>query len=401
MTNPSPLLAAVVLAILSTAPGGAVQPVRGAAFGDPAPSAPAGAPPPAADDSERAPLAFAWPLDPSHTLQKTAPYTAVSRSYWQQVDGAQLQHGLDLPLTAPDAVVQFSPAPGAHALPASALQLRDPAGGHRVPRRVDARQLQDAGMPVSDGSSMLRTGAASPAGVYRVQATQARGRYVVQVFEPNSPLQLEVQASQAHVLSGGSLQLQARLVEERANATHRSARRGGLSGEALLVAPDGRSWPQPLVRAGDGSLRAQVRIPDDVGATRGLWELQVFAQAEGVLRDARVAFAVARPTARLVGQATPDARTRRVSLPVQVTDTGRYEVRGTLYASAADGQLKPVAQAHAAAWFDSPGAGTLVLPFDQAPLPAGFGAPYELRDVQLQDQSRMAPLESRTLALRF
>jgi hypothetical protein len=48
-----------------------------------------------------------------------------------------------------------------------------------------------------------------------------------------------------------------------------------------------------------------------------------------------------------------------------------------------------------------PGAGQLVLPFDQAALPAGFGAPYELRDLQLQDQSRMAPIESRALALRF
>ena len=47
------------------------------------------------------------------------------------------------------------------------------------------------------------------------------------------------------------------------------------------------------------------------------------------------------------------------------------------------------------------GAGQLVLPFDQAALPAGFGAPYELRDLQLQDQSRMAPIESRALALRF
>jgi hypothetical protein len=72
-----------------------------------------------------------------------------------------------------------------------------------------------------------------------------------------------------------------------------------------------------------------------------------------------------------------------------------------MHASTADGQLKPVAQAHAAAWFEGPGQGTLVLPFDQAALPAGFGPPYELRDLQLQDQSRMAPIESRAAALRF
>lgn len=399
MTIHSTLLAAAVLAVLSTASAQAAQPLRVAA-GDQIPGGLVAAPLPA-DESEHAPLAFAWALDPAQPLQAPGPQAAISRSYWQQVDGAELQRGLELPLSAPDAVIQLSPAPGARALPASALQVRDPAGRSSVARSVDARQLQDAGMPVSDGSSMLRTGATSAAGAYRLQSAQAQGRYVVQVLEPNSPLRLEVQASQAQVLAGGNVQLQARLLEDGASAAALRTRRGSLGGEALLVAPDGRSWPQRLLRTTDGSLRAQVRIPAEASNTQGLWELQVFAQADGVLRDGKVAFAVARPTARFVGQAMPDPASRQVSLPLQVAAAGRYEARGTLYATAANGQLQPVAQAHAAAWFDGPGRGALVLPFDQAALPAGFGAPYELRDLQLQDQSRMAPIESRALALRF
>ena len=195
--------------------------------------------------------------------------------------------------------------------------------------------------------------------------------------------------------------MQARLLEDGATTAQLASRRSGLGGEALLVAPDGRSWPQRLLRTTDGALRAQVRIPSDVGSVQGLWELQVFAQADGVLRDGKVAFAVARPTARFSGQAAPDPASRQVALPLQVAAAGRYEARGTLYATGRDGQLRPVAQGHAAAWFDGPGAGQLVLPFDQAALPAGFGAPYELRDLQLQDQSRMAPIESRALALKF
>ncbi|MCW2067513.1 UNVERIFIED_ORG: hypothetical protein M2420_002876 [Stenotrophomonas maltophilia] len=399
MTIHSTLLAAAVLAVLSTASAQAAQPLRVAA-GDQIPTGLVAAPLPA-DESEHAPLAFAWALDPAQPLQAPGPQAAISRSYWQQVDGAELQRGLELPLSAPDAVIQLSPAPGARALPASALQVRDPAGRSSVARSVDARQLQDAGMPVSDGSSMLRTGTTSAAGAYRLQSAQAQGRYVVQVLEPNSPLRLEVQASQAQVLAGGNVQLQARLLEDGASAATLRTRRGSLGGEALLVAPDGRSWPQRLLRTTDGSLRAQVRIPAEASNAQGLWELQVFAQADGVLRDGKVAFAVARPTARFVGQAMPDPASRQVSLPLQVAAAGRYEARGTLYATAANGQLQPVAQAHAAAWFDGPGRGALVLPFDQAALPAGFGAPYELRDLQLQDQSRMVPIESRALALRF
>lgn len=399
MTIHSTLLAAAVLAVLSTASAQAAQPLRVAA-GDQIPAALVAAPLPA-DESEHAPLAFAWALDPAQPLQAPGPQAAISRSYWQQVDAAELQRGLELPLSAPDAVIQLSPAPGARALPATSLQVRDPAGRSSVARSVDARQLQDAGMPVGDGSSMLRTGTASAAGVYRLQSAQAQGRYVVQVLEPNSPLRLEVQASQTQVLAGGNVQLQARLLEDGASAAKLRTRRDSLGGEALLVAPDGRSWPQRLLRTTDGSLRAQVRIPAEASNTQGLWELQVFAQADGVLRDGKVAFAVARPTARFIGQAMPDPSSRQVSLPLQVAAAGRYEARGTLYATAASGQLQPVTQAHAAAWFDGPGRGALVLPFDQAALPAGFGAPYELRDLQLQDQSRMAPIESRALALRF
>ena len=385
MTIQSTLLAGATLAVLSLSAAQAAEPLQAARAGDQVPAALVAAPLPT-DESEHAPLAFAWALDPAQP---------------QQVDGTQLQRGLDLPLTAPDAVIQLSPTAGARALPANTLQVRDPAGRSSVARSVDARALQDAGMPVSDGSSMLRTGATSAVGAYTLQSAQAQGRYVVQVLEPNSPLRLEVQANQAQVLAGGNMQLQARLLEDGATTAQLASRRGGLGGEALLVAPDGRSWPQRLLRTTDGSLRAQVRIPADVGSVQGLWELQVFAQADGVLRDGKVAFAVARPTARFSGQAAPDPASRQVALPLQVAAAGRYEARGTLYATARDGQLKPVAQAHAAAWFDGPGAGQLVLPFDQAALPAGFGAPYELRDLQLQDQSRMAPIESRALALRF
>lgn len=40
----------------------------------------------------------------------------------------------------------------------------------------------------------------------------------------------------------------------------------------------------------------------------------------------------------------------------------------------------------------------LVLQFDHSHLPQGFGAPFEVRQLELNDQSRMAPLESRERA---
>ncbi|WMJ71136.1 DUF4785 domain-containing protein [Stenotrophomonas sp. 24(2023)] len=397
-----PALSALALLVaLHAASVQAAQPLQASRAGDQVPAALVNAPLPADGNDERQPLAFAWALDPAQPVTAGVPFTDVSRSYWQQVDGAALQRGLDLPLTAPDAVIQLSPAPDARALPASQLQVRDPAGRVGQARAVEAADLQAAGMPVTTGSTMLRTGADSPAGAYRLQSAQAQGRYVVQVLEPDSPVRLQVQPGRMQVLAGERLPVQVTLADERARATALASRRRSLGGQALLVAPDGRTWPQALRPGANGGLSAQVQIPADSGAVQGLWELQVFTQADGVLRDGKVAFAVARPTARFAGQATADAGTRRVALPVQVAAAGRYEARGTLYATAGDGQLRPVAQAHAAAWFGHAGRGELVLPFDQAALPSGYGAPYELRHLQLQDQSRMAPIESRGQALRF
>ncbi len=360
------------------------------------------APLPATDRSEREPVDFAWALDPQQSVQPATAEPSLSRGYWQQVDGAQLQRGIRLPLTTPDAVIQLSPATDARRLRPIDVELRDPSGRRSGGPSVEARQLQAEGMPVTDGSWLLRSGEDTKAGVHTLRSANALGTYVVQVVEPGSTLQLAVRAKQNQVLAGGDIAVQAEL---RDNAAEQQkllkVRRATLRGEALLVAPDGQSWPQPLRHTRDGGLAAQVRIPANAPTTPGLWELQVFTRADGVLRDGKVAFAVARPTARFAGTALTDAGNRRIDLPVEVAAAGRYEARGTLYATDADGLLRPVARAHTAAWFGQAGNGNLALAFDQVGLPTGFGAPFELRDLQLHDQSRMAPIESRGLALRF
>jgi hypothetical protein len=396
-------IAAALFAALAALPLQAAQPLLAARASDQVPRTVERAPLPAGP-VEQAPLSFAWALDPAQTLTPAPTFMASSRSYWEMVDAPALQQGLALPLTAPDAVIQVSPVQGARALDSRQWQVRDPSGALAVDKVVDDQQLRAAGMPVGPGTAMVRTGATSAAGSYRLQSTQAQGRYVVQVLEPNSPIALQLQASSDRVLAGGTLALSARLVNDGGLAAAQAARARPLPlaavGEALLVAPDGRSWPVPLVAAKDG-LRAQVTVPQDIGTAQGLWELQAFVSADGVQRDAKVAFAVAQATARFQGQVEADASRREVRLPLQIGAPGRYEARGTLYATGQDGQLRPVAQAHSAAWFAMAGAGELRLPFASVALPSGYAAPFEVRDLQLQDQSRMAPIESRAVAVRF
>ncbi len=350
---------------------------------------------------EREPVQFAWALDPSDAVSAPMVEVMESRSFWRTVEAAELQRGVEVELSAPGAVIQLSPAAGARALPAQSLKVRDAANRVMDTRQFESAQLQQAGMAVAPGTQLLKL-ESGDIGRYRLQAADGQGRYVLQVLEPNSPVVLRARTDRAVAFAGSRISLQVDMDGAQSAAASLAQRlaRAPLVGQGLLVAPDGRTWDVPLQAGRGGGLSSTVALPAEGSDAPGLWELQVFAEQGGIARDTRLAFAVSRPTARIAGsiRATNLADLR---FPLQVGAPGRYEVRATLFATGTDGQLRPVAQGHSAAWFNAAGAGQLRLSFAGVALPAGYGAPYELREVELHDQSRMAPIERRARALRF
>lgn len=378
---------AIALALLSFS-ATAAQPLRTAGAKDQAPSRLVALPAPSAQ-VERAPVSFSWKLDPTQALAASAPYVAQSREYWQTVDAAELDRGLQLKMSAPGSLIRISPTQGARALRTEELQINDSQGAAKVQNIASAKQLVDAGMDVQTGTVIAKLGDQEGADTYTVRVPKAQGQYLVHVFEPQSSDILRAGADRSHALAGSSLRFDV-------DFSRAGKLSSALKADAMLVAPDGRSWPVALASNGNG-LSANVKLPANVGNAPGLWELQVFANADGIQRDARTAFAVAAPTARFNGVFAFNAKTMRMALPVQTGSTGRYEARGTLFATAADGVMRPVSEAHSAAWMKR-GNGMLVLQFDRAHLPQGYGAPFEVRQLELNDQSRMAPLESRERA---
>lgn len=342
---------------------------------------------------ERAPVQFSWALDPNAELVvDAAPDAVESREYWQETDGATLQRGLEVATSAPGALIRVSPIAGAAQVPADAVRISQSGRNVIAAKRTGAEQLQAAGLAVGAGTAAVQLGADAAPGHYAVQVAQASGRYVVHVFEPQSPVRLLARLSRDHALAGASREV---VVDLKRGDTALKA-----DGGALLVAPSGRSWPLALKRGGDGRLRAAVPLPRDAGnEPAGLWEVQVFAGDGEIQRDARTAIAVAQPTAKLDGAYAFDAAKLSFGLPLRAASPGRYEVRGTLYASNARRELRPVAIAHSAQWIDA-GAGRIELAFDRAQLPKGYGAPYELRGVELNDQTRLAPIERRARVAR-
>jgi hypothetical protein len=389
--NKNLLTCLMSLALASTAQAANLLPPGD---GDASPSRLVAAPLPAGD-FERQPVSFAWALDPMAGLSRPAPHLAESREYWTQVDAAELQRGISIDTTAPGAVIRLSPADGRAAVDPSLIRVsksgRMIAQPQSFQRTANAAQLRQAGMDVPDGSAIVQLAKEHGQGRFQLQLPKARDRYLVHVYEPESPYVLKAQAARGQLLAGDTLEVAA--VMQRGASPLPG---GELQGQ--LVSPSGRSYPLSF-----GGGKARLTVPLEAGDEPGLWEVQLFAgQVQGgasVQRDARTAVEITRPTARLAGTVGFNAAALRFDLPVQVAAEGRYELRGTLYATGRDGVSRPVSQAQAATWLQ-PGQRNLSLAFQRGHVPTGYGAPYELRFLELKDQTRMGTLDTRELAVR-
>lgn len=342
--------------------------------------------------SEKQPLQFSWAISPDSELSLGEPFVAESREYWQTVDGADLQRGVGIRTTAPGALIRISPVADAAQVDPASVKVNAAGSPVKLVQRTTAEQLNKAGLAAATGSVAVQMSGEAAAGQYDVQLPKAQGRYVMHVFEPHSDVKLLASLADDRVLAGSHSQVTVRLQQGEKQATH-------LQAEAMLVSPSGRSWPVKLAADASGTLSGPVDIPADAPSERGLWEVQVFAADGTVQRDVRTSIAVAQPTAKLTGAYRFDEPRMSFALPVQAGSPGRYELRGTLYATAPDRSLRPVSVAHSAQWLNA-GSRAILLTFDRAHLPQGYGAPFELRDLELNDQSRLAPLEKRERAAR-
>lgn len=357
----------------------------------------------------REPVAFSYALPADQAaIEAAKPFVAESREYWMEVSGAELRSGVALETTMPGALVRVNPAAqaqrdgraGALALDPASFELRSGAArfaaGTGMEQLASAEALEQAGTPFAEGTSAFRIAPRVGAGRLVLAAPLAAEgeRYVVHVFEPKSEQKLVLRTEKGDYLHGQQL-----VVETSLGAGTSRLRFDQV--EAYVSAPSGRAWPLSVVRQKDGSYRGTLQLDGREAGPQGLWEVNIAVrgQLDGltVVRGARTAFACALPTAALEGQAgvVREGKQLRVELPLQVGAAGRYEVRGVLYGTNAQGELRPIEVAHFASWLEA-GRGSLGLSFENI---GAFKAPFEIRDLRLYDQGRMGLLHRQELAL--
>jgi hypothetical protein len=401
------LSSAIVSLLLATASAMAASPVgqlMPARSGDQVPASlqPASQTRTALVTLDRKPVSMSWAIDPQAALDaRPTPFEQKSREYWIDASADELQRGLSLSTSANGALIRLSPHAGnTSVIDASTLSFR--ANGKlytstdAVRTAADQDALRAAGMDVPQGSLVVKLADTLGSGRIELIAPTASGDYLVHVFEPSSAVVMTLQAGRDTVLAGDTLRIRADI---------KGATLDSLNG--LLIAPDGHAQDVSFKRQPDGSYVASVRPDSSHAGGFGLWEIHAFGNASNrqvsVPRDARSAFAVSVPTARLSGSIEKLAGFARdngmtLAIGVQAASASRYQLAATLYGMRSDGSLAPAAVAHSAAWLEA-GATTLKLRFDADSLHAsGLGAPYELRDLRLINQSDMSVLERRERA---
>ncbi len=346
-------------------------------------------------------LHYAWRS--SETSTEQSPFEAVSQEYWADYSADQLSAGIDIHTTAPGAVVRISPLQGTrHAVQPADLQVQRNgqlyANASGISSVASAEDIA-AGLPAfPDNTSAFRLRAELGSGAFRLSAPVSDGRYLIHVYEPDSDQQLKLSAAADSHLSGQNLSLRASF-----ESGGRVSAVDNING--VLTAPDGRSFELDYTLQRDGSYAANLPAPAAAASDGPIpWEVHTFSSSGEVLRDAKTAISITAPVARLSGAAHQlSLRAYGTNVVVQFGIdsgvSGRFQLTGTLWGTNEKGALVPVAVAQTAKDLSGVEGDYLELRFlTDVVDPAKVRAPFEIRDLRLQNQADMGLLERRARA---
>ncbi|MEN8615931.1 DUF4785 domain-containing protein [Shewanella baltica] len=365
-------------------------------------------------------ISFITPLYGEY--QASAPQleqASQSDEYWVNVTGAQLNAGVGLTMSQASSLVRIAPrgdtSSGAlmHAetIAPERVQIQrvspnqSPQGkaanssgiNSLVKSMANADALASAGL--TDDSSALQMSAKATPGQYRLQVSQPltpSANYLVNVKEKGSPYQLSVKASSAIAADAQTLGLELAL----------SQSDNTFVPQAILKQADGDMQPLTMVKQGE---TWQAVIPAGVAlssSNAGFSEVEITVQTQvdgrPVQRTVKSVFKSYVNSASI----KPEVLTvwdkglpNQINFELSVAEAGRFGLSGTLTGTNAEGQKVAILRTQAANWL-TPESPKLKLMLDPKLIQAsGLQPPFELNELELQDQGQMARLSYQATAL--
>lgn len=356
--------------------------------------------------ANREEVRFSHVLDNPQPLAVTTSAEKISRFFSMEMTGRELRRGMFIPTQSSAPVIRVIPMHGADKLDLDDLRVR--AGG-RWMKADDAFQsvvsdaeLTAAGMRSAPNSFAMRMKADTRRGfTMRARARFNKdSRYKVMVLEPNSSVALQLRMERNRVVQGQAISANATLLDAN-NAMAIS------NVTAFVTAPGATTQQAVNAQLQNGRVTFDMDTSNMVASEPGLWELSLQTRhgrgENAIIRDAKIAFAVAPATASMAGSAEmiSDASAGQalaLSFPVDVAVAGRYELQAVVFGHNAAGEEVPGVQVMTAKWLDGNGEIMLEVPANQL-LEAGIQAPYRIGHLTLKDQTRLSELWSQESAI--
>ena len=349
---------------------------------------------------------------------KAKGYTSISDEYWFETTGKQLKAGVELAISTPGALVRLSgkQAKGKYStqtkgIDPNSVQLFKNNKKLSAPFSQKVSQQEFATANIFPNSSAMKLNSKLGKGAFTLKVNDYlddNQRYLVNVKEKNAEHKLHLSLAKQSYMQGQKISFTSQL---KTTSTNKAMLTQGRP-VAYIKTPSGERKPLNFTENGN---QFQFTVPTNLTpAKRGqLFELHVETEnnTKGlkVKRNAKVAFAVAQPTARIetvaklnydsITVSKDDAALQKTLAPsfvdinLQVASEGRYEVSAMIYGSTGKKLSVPFMLSRSA-YYLTPGEHTVKLQLDTNIIKnSGLKAPYIVKNVRLMDQSRMALLQ--------
>ena len=325
-------------------------------------------------------------------------YVAESKSFYMDVNGIDLSKGIDIPVASNSAVIRISSLAENIQIDGSQIELSQ--GQTQIAKNVMAtgEELNSLGMAVPEHTIALKV--SHQPGDLRLQInglkTTSNDRFVIYVLEPESPYRLAMTTTKQLYQAGETLTVKAELLTDDEKLP--------VSMHGYISQPNGEKFADlKFTTDVDGEMSASLAQLPLAALSNGLWEVHTIAKSEStgqtILRDVSSAFAVTVPTAQFNGQLKMTQT--EIELGIDNNMSSRYEASGLLMGQDKAGHAQPIAMLMTADWLVQ---GDTKLSFK---LPqdlitqSGLTAPFVVTQLNLKNQSLMAPVQQLDSGFQF
>ena len=338
-------------------------------------------------------VSYSYKLDESEKLNfEVKPFEENSKQYWIDSTGAKLLNGITLPITGGDTVIRISPLTNDKSVQLNSSMIKIKSNGLEKELKVfaDSAQLKSTGASFSENTIALMVNADAGKISLKVDGFSDDTPFVVHVLEPNSEYALSLKTTKVTYNANQKITIDTKFLS--GNNMINAELQGYIS------RPDGSVLGNlKFAQNNEGHYVADIDAIGSHGLVQGLWEVHVFAKSQDkgieIMRDAQTSFAVNLNTAQFNGQLT--VSDYNIKVGIEVGHEGRYEVRGVLMGTDANSlEIKPIAMTMSAAWLNV-GDKSIDLKIDDKMIQeSGLIAPFSIKNVQLSNQTYLAPVQT-------